>query len=362
MTGISRTVYWQSATLAGNGVEVAVGGSVSRVQRRLPGVAVTVLFVFLASGMAHADEQTCKVASPIPWQDPAPPDRLFLQQPFEAPEVVGPSVIELSARLLYANIILVENVPSQVSYTFDEETGTLLLGARYGLGERFDISATLPVVLQYGGFLDSPIEFVEKLVGQENPTRFERPRNLTVFQITLPDGRTVERLVPGVGLGDLTFAVKGQLVVQHGLWPALSLGLALKLPTGGTTYGSGEADLGGSVLLGWTLGRVALRFALDLDVPTTSTALIGIPTRVYGALQGGIAIELGAGIALQIQGAAHRPPLDIGRLGQDSYYALLGVTAALSRSLRLEAATAENVFCPGRGSDITFLFGVRGEL
>ncbi len=332
------------------------------MQTRFPEIAAAALVIFLARGAASADEQTCKVASPIPWQDPAPPDRLFLQQPFEAPEVVGPSVLELSARLLYANIILIGNVPGQVSYTFDEETGTLLLGARYGLGDRLDLSATLPVVLQYGGFLDSPIEFVEKLVGQQNPTRFQRSRNLTVFQITLPDGRTVERLVPRAGLGDLTLALKGQLLIQHGPWPAVSLGLAFKLPSGGPTYGSGEADLGGSLLVGWTIGRVALRFALDVDVPTSSTAVIGIPTKIYGAIQGGLAIELGAGIALQIQGAAHRPPLDIARLGQDSYYVLLGMTAALSRSLRLEAAVAENVFCPGRGSDITFLFGVRGEL
>jgi len=325
-------------------------------------VALTVLAICLGGHPAVAEEQACKVASPIPWQDPAPPDRLFLQQPFEAPEVVGPKVLELSARLLYANIILVGNVPGRVSYTFDEETGTLLLGARQGLGDRFEFSLTLPVVLQYGGFLDSPIEFVEKLVGLQNPTRLARPRNLTVFQITLPDGRSVERMAPGVGLGDTTLSVKGQLLAQHGPWPAVALSLALKLPTGGATYGDGETEVGAGLLVGWTFGRVGLRLAFNLAFPTSSTALVGIPTRVYGAIQGGVAIELGGGIALQLQCSIHRAPLDLPALGQDSYYVLPGLTAQLSRSLRLEVGVAENIFSPGRGADITFLLGVRGDL
>ncbi len=302
------------------------------------------------------------MASPLPWQDPAPPNRLFLQQPFETPEVIGPRVLELSARLLYANVMLSGNVPGRVSYTFDEEAGTLLLAVRQGLGDRLEFGLTLPVVLQYGGFLDSPVEFVESLLGQENPTRFERPRNLTVFQITLPDGRTIERTTPGVGLGDTTLTLKGQVLVQNGPWPAVALSLALKLPTGGPSYGDGETEFGGALLVGWTFGRVGLRFALDLAVPTSSTALVGIPTRVYGAFQVGVAVELGAGIALHVQGAIHRAPLDLPRLGQDSYYLLLGLTAQLSRGLRLEVGAAENVFSPGRGSDITLLLGVRGEL
>ncbi len=323
---------------------------------------LTVLVICLGGHPAAAEEQTCRVASPLPWQDPAPPDRLFLQQPFEAPEVIGPNVVELSARLLYANIILVGNVPGQVSYTFDEETGTLLLGVRQGLGERLEFGLTLPVVLQYGGVLDSAIELVEQVLGQENPTRFQRPKNLTVFQITLPDGRTVGRTAPGTGLGDTTLSLKGQLLVQHGPWPAVALSLALKLPTGGPTYGDGETEFGGALLVGWTFGRVALRLALDVAVPTESTALVGIPTRVYGAIQAGVAVELGAGIALQFQTAIHRAPLDLPKLGQDSYYLLLGLTAQLSRGLRLEAGAAENIFSPGRGSDVTLLLGVRGEL
>lgn len=302
------------------------------------------------------------MASPIPWEEPAPLGRLFLQQPFEAPEVVGPSVLELSARLFYSNIILVGDFPKRVNFTFDEETGILVLGLRHGLGDRFEFGVTLPVVLQYGGFLDGPAEFVEKLLGQENPNRFDRPRNLTVFQITLPNGRTLERLVPGVGLGDLSFAVKGQLLVEHGPWPAVSLSIAVKLPSGGPTYGSGETDVGADLLVGWTVGRVALRFALSIAVPTTSTAIIGIPTKVYGAAQAGVAVELGGGIALQLQGSAHRAPVVLPSLGDNTYYVLLGLTAALSHSLRLEVAAAHNMLDAGRGADVTFIFGVRGEL
>jgi hypothetical protein len=325
-------------------------------------LAAVTLIASLGGGFALADDQSPAVAAPLPWIDPAPPGRLFLQQPFERPEVLKASELELSARLLYANIILVRTVPEKVSYTFDEETGTLVLGARYGLGDLFEVGAAIPVVLQYGGFLDGPIEFVEKVLGQQNPTRFERPRNLTVFQITLPNGRTVERLVPGVGLGDLALTVKGQLMRQQCGWPALGLSLSVKFPTGGATYGSGEVDLGGAFFVGWTVGRFALRFAFIVAVPTVSSAVIGIPTRVYGAIEGGLAVELGAGIALHFQGAAHRPPLALPSLGENTYYVLFGLTAALSPSLRLETGVAENVFSPGRGADISFLFGVRGEI
>ena len=271
-------------------------------------------------------------------------------------------MLELSARLLYANIILLGTVPGKVRYTFDEETAELVLGIRYGLGERLDVFAGLPVILQYGGFLDAPIKFFEDLFGAPYPGRAGRPNNLTVFQITGPTGETLERFTPGVGLGDLTLGLKGQLLLQHGPWPAVALRLAVKLPTGGPTYSSGEVDLGGSLLFGWTMGRVGLRFAFDVDVPTASTAIVALPTKVYGALQAGAAIELGAGVALQLQASAHRSPLLVPRLGEPSYYFLVGLTAALSRSLRLEVAGVENIFSPVTGSDITFLLGVRGEL
>ena len=54
--------------------------------------------------------------------------------------------------------------------------------------------------------------------------------------------------------------------------------------------------------------------------------------------------------------AAGLAPLD-----QPTHYLLAGASVALSGSLELEAAAAENVFSPAWGADFTLLLGLRGR-
>ena len=69
---------------------------------------------------------------PIPWQEPAPLGRLFLQQPFEAPEPEP----GLSLQVLSANILLKGGRTGGFQYSVDEETASFFFTGQLVLGER----------------------------------------------------------------------------------------------------------------------------------------------------------------------------------------------------------------------------------
>src|SRR6516225_3989092 len=88
--------------------------------------------------------------TPIPWQEPAPLARLFLQQPFEAPQPDA----GISLQILSANILLRGGRAGGFQYSVDEETASFAFTGQLVLGERLGLSLTVPLVVQYGGWMD----------------------------------------------------------------------------------------------------------------------------------------------------------------------------------------------------------------
>jgi Protein of unknown function (DUF3187) len=313
-------------------------------------------------GAADPPPDLPAIPPPLPWQEPAPLARLFLQLPFEAPEVVPPRTLEVGLRLLYSNTLLSARNDG-LALDVHVETAQPTLLVRYGLWPRVEAQLAVPFVADYGGFLDRPIEIVEGWFAFTNPQRHGRPRDLARFHLARPDGSGILRDGPGAGLGDVWAGLK--VGVADGGGGNLALRGALKLPTGRLPYGSEELDLGGSLLAGWTWTSTALRIQLDVVVPTADLPAAHVETHPYGTVDLGLTQRLGHRVALQLQASAHGSPLahtGLDQLDAATSYVLVGATVALSRSVDLDGGIVENVFSPYRGADITFLFGVRARL
>ena len=190
---------------------------------------------------------------PLAWQEPAPLARLFLQLPFEAPEVLAERALEVGVRLLYSNSLLSAR-SDELTLDVHVETAQPTAWLRYGLASGIEVQLSVPFVVDYGGFLDRPIEEVEGWFAFSNPQRNGRPRNVAHFQLTRPDGSGILRDGPGSGLGDAWAALKVLVAGGGGSGGSLAVRGALKLPTGKLPFGSEELDMGRGADITFLLG------------------------------------------------------------------------------------------------------------
>jgi hypothetical protein len=156
---------------------------------------------------------------------------------------------------------------------------------RYGATERWELSVEVPVLYRYRGFMDGPIQAVERATTGLSPARNAVGKSPYVFNISR-GGRTVASGREGaVGLGDSTVMSKYQLLSETALLPALSVRTALKLPTGdeGQFFGSGSPDVGfGLAAEKGFGGRWVVYGNLNGVVPTGRIAGISLQPTISG--------------------------------------------------------------------------------
>jgi uncharacterized protein DUF3187 len=298
---------------------------------------------------------------PIPWQEPALLDRLFLQQPFEAPQPDGSG---LSVQVLSANIFLKGGRPGGLQYSIDEEIASFAFTGQLAVGERLGLSFTAPLVVQYGGWLDPFVDGVERLLHASSARRGAVSYQ-TVVRFDLPGGRVVERVGPGAALGDLSIGARWWMAVQEGLRPSIAFRAALKIPTGRTLLGSGTWDVGGGVLAGWEAGFFAAHLAFDVALPGARLHALDLPTRPYGSVQLGLGFRVDESVALHLQLSGHTSPLrvdDAPGLSGSTFYVLGGAEWQAAPGTTIALSMVENFLSPGRGADFSVLLGLRLSL
>jgi hypothetical protein len=311
------------------------------------------------SGPREADRE--EVPPPLGWQEPSPVTRLYLQLPFEAPEPLVPGRVEAEVRLLYSNNLLDLRRPGVTLYT-DVETAQPTLQLSGGLGHGLELRCALPVVADWGGLLDRPIEIIEGLFHAANPQRQQHPRDQATWLLVRDDGRGFTRHGAGVGLGDAWVGLKAALLEEAGAVPAVSARLALSLPTGRLPWGAGAVVPGAGLLVGWRGRAIALRLSLDFMVPPARLRVVQLQTRPYGAANLGLTMPASGGLALQAQASAHAPPFyntGLDRIDKPTFYALLGISQRLVSGAVVDLGLVENIFSPDRGADFTIVLAVR---
>lgn len=340
-----------------------------RSRARIGYLVAALLGGWLPAALARGDGATPdahRLPPPIGWREPSPVARLFLQPPFETPEVLPRGLLELEVNLLYSNSLLSARTDT-LALDVQVETAQPTLSLRYGLLPGVECQLAIPLVDDHGGLLDGTIVTVEDMFGAWNEQRRGRPHRAAYFRLTRPDGSGVDRPDGGTGLGDVFGGLKVRLAGSDGDGGTLSMRGLVKFPTGRLPYGSEELDLGASLLAGWRWATRAVRLELDALVPTERLPRVHLRTHPYGAVQLGITQRMGERVGLQAQVSGHLSPLagtGLSQLDGRTFYLLGGATFALGRDASdaaMELAVVENVFSPYRGADITFLFAYRSS-
>ncbi len=172
-------------------------------------------------------------------------DQLVLGMPGERAAVLRRG--DFDVRLELANTATVaKDSEEQAEVTMKFETVRAGLFLRYGLTDRLEIGAEVPVLHRYGGFMEGAIKSVENATTGVAPARKALGDTPYAFNIS-NGGRTMFKGSDGAtGLGDVSFFGKYQLLKETSALPAMSLRVAVKAPTGDTAevFGSGHPDAG----------------------------------------------------------------------------------------------------------------------
>jgi len=202
-----------------------------------------------ASLMTAGSAASCLAASPA-----ATPFYSFNQSPlvqiFGLPAAESATVQQRGQYLGLVSLDVANNYSgSRTAHELillDGESYRLNLALRYGIGNRLELGADLPLVGYSGGILDGLIESWHSIFGLEQGGRLQAPRNRLLFSYQ-EDGR--QRLLvdrDNFGIGDLRLNAGWQLYEGgESARRALALRASLKLPTGSSSRlrGSGSTDL-----------------------------------------------------------------------------------------------------------------------
>ncbi|MEO8047829.1 MAG: DUF3187 family protein [Nitrospirota bacterium] len=222
---------------------------------------------------------------PFPVRNFHPIQQLVLNMPGDRAAVLKQGVLDVRLELAETATVFRDESP-QAGTTMKFET--LRSGAflRYGATERWELSVEVPVLYRSRGFMDGPIEGVERVTTGVSPARKALGSGY-VFDISR-GGRTIASGREGVvGLGDSTIMSKHQLLLETTSMPALSIRTAIKLPTGdeGQFFGSGSPDFGfGMAAEKGFAGRWVVHGNLNGVVPTGRIAGLALHPTISGIL------------------------------------------------------------------------------
>ena len=261
------------------GARVAVKAPLWSVRYRVV-LASLLLSVFFEPALVGAEG-----FGPFPVRNFHPIQQLVLNMPGDRAAVLKQGVLDVRLELAETATVFRDELP-QAGTTMKFET--LRSGAflRYGATERWELSVEVPVLYRSRGFMDGPIEAVERVTTGVSPARKALGSGY-VFDISR-EGRTIASGREGaVGLGDSTIMSKYQLLLETTSMPALSIRTAIKLPTGdeGQFFGSGSPDFGfGMAAEKGFAGRWVVYGNLNGVVPTGRIAGLALHPTISGIL------------------------------------------------------------------------------
>ena len=187
---------------------------------------------------------------PFPVRNFQPMQLLFLGMQGDRAAVLKKGALDIRVELAETSTIFNENLPSVVTQIKMEQLRSGLF-FRYGLTDRLEMAMEIPALYRYRGFMDGVINQVERITTGLNPSRAALKNTGFAYNLTR-NGQTLFSGSNGqLGLGDITLYSKYQMVTEQAWVPAVSLRLAVKVPSGdeGRFFGSGHADVGAGLAI-----------------------------------------------------------------------------------------------------------------
>lgn len=216
------------------------------IRWRLKGAAWLVLVVCMAGPVvAWGAEGEWEGSGPFPVRNFQPIQLLFLGMPGDRAAVIKKGALDLRIELADTATVFDDRTP-RTNVQMKLETVRSGLFFRYGLTDRLEVAVEVPSYYRYRGILEGAITSVERMTTGLAPARKSLQATGFAFNVRR-DGRTLFNSGDGdLGFGDTTFFGKYQFQQESESKPAVSLRLALKVPTGDASrvFGSGHPDVG----------------------------------------------------------------------------------------------------------------------
>ncbi|HJU06650.1 MAG TPA: DUF3187 family protein [Nitrospiraceae bacterium] len=221
-------------------------------------LATAIAWLIGTGGIARAE-----VAGfgPLPVRNFQPLQLLVLGMPGDRAAVLRKGMLDVRVDMAVTNAIFNEatNPPAFALVRAMVKFETLRTGVflRYGLTDRLEVGLEVPALYRYPGILNGLITATERAAAQITSTRESLRGTEFAFAVS-KDGRT---LFAGgdhqLGQGDTTLISKYQMLLQTERIPAVSLRVAVKVPTGDAArfFGSGHTDFGVGLAIEKTVSR-----------------------------------------------------------------------------------------------------------
>jgi hypothetical protein len=210
--------------------------------------------------------------------------QLVLSMPGDRAAVLKKGVLDVRLELAETAAVFRDEAPqAAVSMKFETLRSGLFL--RYGATDRLELSVEVPMLYRHGGFMDGPIEIVERATTGLSPARKALDPLGYVFNITRGGNTIASGGKDAVGLGDSTIMGKYQLLSETASMPTVSFRTALKIPTGNERefFGSGSPDFGfGLAAEKGFAGRWVVYGNLNGVIPTGRIAGLSLQPTISG--------------------------------------------------------------------------------
>ena len=249
-------------------------------------------------------------------------------------------------------------------YLVDAESVGLTVGAAFGLTDRLDVHASLPIAYRGGGVLDGFVEGFESFIGRPNEDRYNDPRDRYLVRIVRPDGTVVERHGSDAGwaLEDPAVGIRYQLHRGSARAPSVLLAGGLKLPFGNAEelHSSGGVDAYLALALGQRLGPRFHLYASLAGMRYGETEVAGIDLRrSQWSFFGGLEFRRSTRTSWLLQGVVTSAGTrSYGGFAESTFEVTLGIKHLLRPDLLLEVSVLENLFVFNNSPDVGFHFGV----
>jgi hypothetical protein len=153
---------------------------------------------------------------------------------------------DISDRRMFISPHRTTDNPNQ--YFIDTATGRMMISFSYGLEGITSLELQVPVLSNFGGFMDSPIEFIHEMTGLPNMNRTRIVKNSTQMYLSSDQDELYLDAsdYAGPSLGDIVLIAKRKLFSEGNIHPAVALRVALKLPSGNaeSLLSNGSVDYG----------------------------------------------------------------------------------------------------------------------
>ena len=183
----------------------------------------------------------------------------------------------------YASIIE-DNQTPVADYVLDSEVLRMSLGLSRDLGVRSFLLLEASAGGAYAGFMDGFLDWYHGALGIRMSERDRRPRDRFLYEITLPDGRMIQRSRSNLFLDDLRVGLGFR--PSSGLQTVVSL--TVPTSTGPVGYGRGVPSLNLLNTVGALLSpRVHYEGSLGLGYTPTNGSLARLQRELFVAVTSG---------------------------------------------------------------------------